>query len=318
MDLSKFSENIVYHPWYNVRFLGLEKLHPFDSCKYEKIAAHLDKLDVGYISPQTEVSEKELKTVHTKQYLERLTYSSEVAKICEMNPLQFVPNFLLQRYLLSPMRWQVAGTILATQTALQKGWSINLGGGMHHASANDGGGWCVYSDITLALLPLFRQKKISSAAVIDLDVHQGNGIETDILSNVLPMNRVIMADGYNPNIYPCDIRASQAIWKSFAVTKHTKDSTYIRNVQKILEDLWTYYRPDIVVYNAGTDVLAGDPLNGGVSISADGVIARDSLVMKFFVQKKVPIVMLLSGGYSGNSANVISQSIENLLRTIGH
>jgi histone deacetylase 11 len=306
----------IYHQYYNVRFAGLEKFHPFDSCKYEKIFKHLETLGAKFITPSEEVSTDTLLTIHTKKYLKKLTYSSEIARLCEMPFLWIVPNMFLQSYILSPMRWQVAGTILAGEVALQKGWAVNLGGGMHHASSNSGGGWCLYTDIPLSIKNLFNQGKISNAMIIDLDVHQGNGIERDIFNGYLPTDKIFMIDAFNPGIYPCDNKVKKVIDIKIHVNERTTDELYLENIQQALDDSFKSFIPNIVFYNAGTDILEGDPLNGGVSISAEGVIARDKMVMSFFIRKKIPIVMVLSGGYSSESVKVICDSMENLYKTI--
>jgi hypothetical protein len=90
----------IYHTYYNVRFAGLEKFHPFDSCKYEKIAKHLENIGARFIEPPSEVSQEMLETIHTDKYLKKLTYSEEVGKLCEMPFLWWVPNRLLQFFIL--------------------------------------------------------------------------------------------------------------------------------------------------------------------------------------------------------------------------
>lgn len=310
------SNHLVYHPYYNIKFLGLEKLHPFDSCKYEKIIAYLKTRGIEYVVPDREITEEELLRVHSKEYLERLKSSSYIASICEMFLLNMVPNSWLQRYILSPMRWQVAGTILASQIAMKRGWSINIGGGMHHASWDDGGGWCVYSDIPLALNILFEEEKIGSIMIIDLDVHQGNGIERDIQLGIIPPKQVIMVDCFNPKIYPKDRQAKKAIDIELHVTATTTDRAYLQNLEKAMNKAIAKLVPDFVVYNAGTDILEGDPLNGSVKISPQGIIDRDIMVMEFFVKRKIPIMMVLSGGYSPQSADIIGKSIENICQRL--
>lgn len=119
-----------------------------------------------------------LRDVHSPEYLDALhSRSAKVAEVTELAPLALLPHMLLERALLTPMRAHVAGTALAAALALSHGWAINLGGGMHHAHADAGGGWCCYADITLALR---RVRAASGGAVrrvllVDLDAHQGNG-----------------------------------------------------------------------------------------------------------------------------------------------
>lgn len=305
--------SFIYSPEYNVKLFGLEKIHPFDTCKYEKVASHLAKIGIkSFIVPSKEVSRDELLEIHTEDYIDSMNQSSTIASLCEMYPLKFVPNFMIQKLILTPMRYQVSGTIIAGEIAMEKGCAINLGGGMHHASSNDGGGWCLFSDIPLSIKNLMKKDLIKKAMIIDLDVHQGNGIERDL--KLFDKDSVYMIDAYNHDVYPQDNKAKKSIDIDIKVYENTTDRQYLKSVKDSLVRGLNEFRPDIVFYNAGTDILKGDPLNGGVSITSRGVIERDSLVMSTFISKKIPIVMVLSGGYSDQSAQVISESLEKIYK----
>ena len=144
--------NFVYSKEYNIKCLGLEKIHPFDTCKFEKIAKHLEEnCGIDSFVSVNEVSDNELLEIHTQDYLDRLNNSSEVADLCELFFMRFMPISVIKRYMLSPMRHQVKGTIKAGELAIRNGWSVNIGGGMHHASSDDAGGWCLFSDIPLSI-----------------------------------------------------------------------------------------------------------------------------------------------------------------------
>jgi histone deacetylase 11 len=314
----KKDANIVYNANYNISFFGLEKCHSFDSCKYAKIKKVLDDNDIPTMSPSSEATQEQLMLIHRQEYLDKLQTSDTIAEVCEFPLFSWIPNFALQRLLLSPLRWQVSGTILASHIALsnERKWSINLGGGMHHAHANGGGGWCVYNDIGIAINTLIESKAIERAMIVDLDVHQGDGIELDIKNGIIPSKRVWMIDAYNPDIYPNNRQAMKAINNSVYVYPSSTDATYLADVELSLKSSYNKFKPDIVYYNAGTDILEGDPLNGGVKISPNGVIQRDSLVMSYFTKRDVPIVMVLSGGYSKKSVDVISESILKIEKTL--
>lgn len=76
------------------------------------------------------------------------------------------------------------------------------------------------------------------------------------------------------------------------------------------------FKPDFVIYNAGTDCMEGDPL-GRLQVTAEGVIERDEIVFRTALESKVPIVMLLSGGYQMSNAPAIAMSILNLSKKFG-
>jgi histone deacetylase 11 len=307
--------HFVYSEKYNISLYGLEKIHSFDTCKYMKIFEYLQEKGIQNIEKNViEVSKEELWRIHTKEYIEKLESSCEVGDRCELEQMRFLPNFLVQKFILSPMRYQVKGTIMAGEIAMKNGWCVNIGGGMHHASSDDGGGWCLYSDIPLSINNLMVTKKISKAMIIDLDVHQGNGIERDL--SKLPKKSVYMIDIYNHSLYPNDEVAKKAINIDIDVTEHTTDKKYLTSISSAIKKGLRSFKPDIVFYNAGTDILDGDPLNGGVSITKEGVIKRDELVMKSFTDLDIPIVMVLSGGYSSESSNVISRSLHNLYKKL--
>eukprot|EP00072_Mus_musculus_P075262 XP_017177025.1 PREDICTED: histone deacetylase 11 isoform X3 [Mus musculus] len=121
---------IVYSPRYNITFMGLEKLHPFDAGKWGKVINFLKEeklLSDGMLVEAREASEEDLLVVHTRRYLNELKWSFVVATITEIPPVIFLPNFLVQRKVLRPLRTQTGGTIMAGKLAVERGWAINVG-----------------------------------------------------------------------------------------------------------------------------------------------------------------------------------------------
>ncbi|KAH8340582.1 hypothetical protein KR059_001667 [Drosophila kikkawai] len=303
---------IVYSREYAVRFAGLERLHPFDAAKGKHIQQFLCaelQLDGGSFYEPKELSKDQLRRIHTRGYLKSLKWSMNVACIAEVPIMAFVPNRYIQRAYLRPMRFQAAGSILAGKLALDYGWAINLGGGFHHCCSTRGGGFCPYADISLLIVRLFEQEpfRVRRIMIVDLDAHQGNGHERDF-SNVAA---VYILDMYNAFVYPRDHVAKESIRCAVELRNHTEDAYYLRQLRRCLMQSLAEFRPDVVVYNAGTDVLKGDPL-GNLAITAEGVMERDRLVFSTFRALRIPVVMLLSGGYLKQSAGVIADSIVNL------
>uniref|UniRef100_A0A8C5RYB0 Histone deacetylase 11 n=1 Tax=Laticauda laticaudata TaxID=8630 RepID=A0A8C5RYB0_LATLA len=302
---------IVYSPDYNISFLGLEKLHPFDAGKWGKIINFLKEAKLitdDLIVQAQEATEEDLLVVHTRHYLNRLKWSFVVATITEIPPVLFMPNFLVQRKVLRPLRTQTGGTIMAGKLAIERGWAINIGGGFHHCSSDRGGGFCAYADITLTIRFLFeRVEGVSRATIIDLDAHQGNGHERDFLED----RRVYIMDVYNRYIYPGDGLAKRAIKRKVELDWGTEDTEYLQKVKTHVEGALNEMRPDIIIYNAGTDILDGDPL-GGLAISPEGIIERDEIVFRAARKHKIPILMVTSGGYQKRTARIIADSLLNL------
>ncbi|KAG8221847.1 hypothetical protein J437_LFUL003223 [Ladona fulva] len=302
---------IIYRSEYNVRFLGLEKLHPFDAAKWSHVFRFLKEamfINDHSVTKPNEVQREDLLVVHTPEYLKSLEWSWNVARIAEIPPLSLVPNFIVQKCYLKPMRYQTGGSILAGKLAMDRGWAINIGGGFHHCSKDRGGGFCPYADITLLLKFLFLHKgNVKKAMIVDLDAHQGNGYERDFLDH----HDVYILDVYNKGIYPKDELAKKAIKRHIELYHFTEDDEYLTKVDINLEKALREFHPDVVVYNAGTDVLDGDRL-GLLAITPQGIIRRDELVFDKIRKHKIPIVMLTSGGYQKKTARIIADSILNL------
>jgi len=251
-----------------------------------------------------------LLTVHTKEYLESLKSSRVVAQITEVFVCAVLPNWLVKSRVLNPFLYATSGSILAAKVAMEKGCAINLGGGYHHCCGYQGGGFCAYADITLSLM--FMRKcfpSIKKVMIIDLDAHQGNGHERDkIVTN--DKNLYIM-DMYNPFIYPGDVIAKRAIDLEIKVESGSGDDIYLPELETGLATAFKAFTPDAIFYNAGTDILEDDPL-GQLNVSQKGVITRDEMVFKYATDRKIPLIMLLSGGYQQSNAEVIAKSIKNL------
>jgi histone deacetylase 11 len=305
---------IVFSPRYDIRVLGIEKLHPFDSEKYGKVHRHLVDtvgIDEGSFYAPEPVSDKALLTVHTSNYLDSLNKSTNIALIAEVMMAALLPIGILHKHLLEPIRYATGGTIQGLALALEQGWAINLSGGYHHAKAESGGGFCFFADVPIAVRIMWETQPDRKVLIVDLDAHQGNGNASIFGDDP----RVSIFDIFNGYIYPGDYEAAQHVKYNHPVKMFVSDGEYLGLLERELPPAIEKSSPGLVIYNAGTDVLAGDPL-GGMSISADGIMERDEFVFRSAIDRKIPILMLLSGGYTKKSAGVIGRSIENILKNI--
>lgn len=318
---------IIYDNWYNISFFGLENVHPFDSKKYGKIFNNLVnhcflKKDQFY-KPDT-ITDKDLLLVHTQRYLDSLKNSATLASIAEIYPLKYVPNIFLQRYLLKPMRYATGGTVKAVELALNnKRYAINLSGGYHHASSDKGGGFCVYGDIALAIEKAWQKNPQLKILYVDLDAHQGNGVARYFgekgYTNIQDTNaKVTLFDMYNYPNYPgydeqnaCDA----FIRYKTRIQSHVTGDAYITILKEKLPQAIQEIKPDLIIYNAGTDCYENDPL-GHMQLTQEHIIARDAFVFKEALDNKIPVAMTLSGGYTKKSAEIVSSSIKNILKNI--
>ena len=328
---------LVYSADYNIGFMGLESLHPFDSKKYGRI--HDGLLGLGLISASSAYCPRapgraQLLTVHHESYLESLS-SASVARMVEVAPVAVLPFAIVKRHVLEPMLLATGGSMLAGELAMQQKleadrqrageqrqqqqggrlcWAINLSGGYHHASAQRGGGFCIYADISLTALHVHRRfpSACRRILIVDLDAHQGNGHETDVVSGLFkPPLDVRVLDMFNSSIYPNDIPARAGIRYQVPLASGTADAEYLSTLRTRLTAAMEDSRPQLVIYNAGTDCLDGDPL-GALRLSRQGVLQRDEMVFSLCQQHQAAVVMLLSGGYQRVNAEVITDSIANL------
>lgn len=156
------------------------------------------------------------------------------------------------------------GTIDAAIMSLNRGYAINIGGGFHHASMYNCSGFCIYPDISLAVKHLRWYFNIERAIIIDLDAHQGNGHERDFLEDP----NVHIIDFYNNNIFPADEKAKPAIGSNFYLHRDTSDKQFLEAVDRTLTKAIEDFKPQFILYNAGTDIAQNDPLGGLNVISA--------------------------------------------------
>jgi len=297
---------IVYDGGYNIHFLGLEKLHPFDTARPRRVHDALS-LPPGRLIRAGMPDRALLLEAMDPAYLDSLDDAWTMAQVTELRFLRFFPGRLTRDVVLRPMEEQAGGSLLAAQAALEDGWAVNLGGGFHHASRTHGEGFCAIPDISLIIKHLRREKKIRKAMIVDLDAHQGNGYERDFTGDA----DVYIADMYNKEIFPHDTVAKKGIDLDGGIPAFTSDAVYLDKEKHLLQTALSAFTPDLIIYVAGTDAMDGDPL-GALRVSPDGIVKRDEMVFRAALSRKIPVVMLLAGGYRKADAPVIARSLKNL------
>ena len=305
---------IVYSPKYKISVFGMEKFHPFDIAKYDKIFKGLKK--DGYVTKQSvidpaEVTREQLLLVHTVDYLESLKKTSNVAGYLEAPQLKIIPNSLLDEMLVSRFRKASGGTIEAGRQALKSEtkMAINLGGGFHHAKSDKGEGFCIIADVPIAIRVLQKEKLIQRALIIDTDIHQGNGTIV-CLKDDADTYTFSMHEG---SIYPVPKEVGD---EDVELVGGVTDTEYLRVLGSKLDALFVKSKPDIVFHVAGCDALDGDPLASG-RMTHEGIEKRDAMVVAACKKHGVPCVMTLSGGYSKDAWNAQYKSIRGLIREQG-
>jgi len=183
----------------------------------------------------------------------------------------------------------VGGAICAAEEALESGVSGNLAGGTHHAMANAGEGFCVFNDIAVVILKLIKQSSIRRAAIVDLDVHQGNGNSAILGSR----SDVFIFSMHGEKNYPFRKIPSTL---DINLPDGTGDDEYLSLLEKALPVVFDF-NPDIIFFQAGVDPLKEDHL-GRLSLSKLGLAERDRMVLSNCKRHGVPISLALGGGYA--------------------
>jgi acetoin utilization deacetylase AcuC-like enzyme len=198
-------------------------------------------------------------------------------------------GFPWSRELVNRTLASVGGTLAAASDAIEVGVGGGLAGGTHHAFRGEGSGFCVFNDIAVAITALRSQAKIQRAAVIDLDVHQGDG--TAKIFEADP--EVLTLSVHGRNNFPFRKQTSKL---DVELADGATDSDYLPHLPAVIE-MAMKFRPDIVFYQSGVDALASDTL-GRLKLTHAGLKVRDEMVLNACCANEVPCVITLGGGYS--------------------
>ena len=305
---------IVYSARYQID-IGL---HVFPTDKYRRVHARLVEtgvVDAADVLEPEPASWDELALVHTPDYLAKLRAGTLALEDVAQLELPWSPEIV------EGFRLMVGGTILAAliatgrasrargcpQSPLPGPLAIHIGGGLHHAFPNHGEGFCVFNDVAIAVR-LLQRRGIERAAIVDLDVHHGNG--TAFIFESDP--RVFTFSMHQQHNYP--------VWKprgslDVGLPDGAHDATYLAALERTLPSVMAH-QPDCVFYLAGADPYEDDQL-GGLRLSKAGLRARDRLVVDAVRGAAAPLVVLLAGGYARRIDDTIAihaATIEEALR----
>ena len=183
----------------------------------------------------------------------------------------------------------VGGCIASARAALEDGVSGNLAGGTHHALRDAVEGFCVFNDIAVTTIKLQQEGLIRNVAIVDLDVHQGNG-NSDILGG---RDDVYILSVHGAKNYPFRKVPSTV---DVDLPDGTGDAEFLEIVERELQPI-VRFAPDLVFYQCGVDPLETDAL-GRLALTFDGLARRDRLVLETFRRIGVPVMMALGGGYA--------------------
>lgn len=269
--------------------LPLPEGHRFPMRKYSLLRERLSQeLPSLHMQQAPAASDGELALAHAPAYIQAVRTGSLPPQ------MQREIGFPWSEGMVERSRRSAGATIAAARVALTEGLAGNLAGGTHHASSEQGGGFCVFNDaaVTARLMQAerFRQtKRVLQVAVVDLDVHQGNGTAQIFAQDP----SVFTLSLHGEKNFP--FRKVQGDW-DVDLPDGTGDEAYLQALHQALETLAQRFDTELIIYLAGADPHEGDRL-GRLKLTYDGLIARDRAVMDWAWQRRIPLVMCMAGGY---------------------
>jgi acetoin utilization deacetylase AcuC-like enzyme len=258
--------------------------HVFPMEKFQRVRRALvesgDVREDEILSPPP-ASRADLLLVHTAEYLDDLDHLRWTPRTaCSELPLTAE---IVHAYVLA-----AGGTTLAAREALQRGAGVNLGGGFHHAFADMASGFCYINDLAVAIRVLQRERLLQRAAVVDVDLHQGNGTARLFQDD----SAVFTLSIHQEQLYPVKQRSDLDI----GLDNGTGDEGFNEPLAEGLARVWSH-RPELVLYQAGADPFEDDQL-GSLRLTHAGLERRDRLVLEGCQRHGIPVVVTLGGGYA--------------------
>lgn len=271
--------------------------HRFPMVKYDRVAEDLEALGWTVVDAP-DVDDADLERVHERGYLEAVA----ACRLDERAVRRL--GFPQGEAHVRRARRSVGGTLAAARAALRDGLGIHLAGGTHHAFADRGEGFCTYNDLVVAARALLVEGRVRRVAIVDLDVHQGNGTAALCAGDARVVTYSVHASRNYPFLkVPSDV--------DVPLPDATGDADYLAAVDATLVPTLEAARPDLVLYQGGVDVLEGDRF-GRLAVSRAGVVARDRRVAAWCAAAGVPLATTLGGGYHADVEATVAAHVEGL------
>jgi acetoin utilization deacetylase AcuC-like enzyme len=257
--------------------------HRFPISKYAIVRRLLADSSLFKLEEAPFATREQVERAHDVRYVERFLNGTLPADFMRRIGFPWSEG-LVRRTLAS-----AGGTLAATQEALLHGWGGTIAGGTHHAFRSFGSGYCVFNDFAIAILELRASHQISRTAVLDLDVHQGDGT-AEIFQNdpeVLTVSVHCKANfPFHKQSGSIDVELAEC----------TEDAQYLGVLDNLLPQV-AAFEPRVIFYQSGVDGLRSDAL-GKLSLTEEGLRERDRRVFSFAATHRIPLVITLGGGYS--------------------
>ena len=246
----------------------------------------------AHVHDPARATEAELRRVHTASYVEAILNGTLDAASQRRLGFPWSPE-LVER-----SRRAVGGTIATSRHALNAGVAMNLAGGTHHAFADRGEGFCVFNDVAVATAVLRTERLVRRVAIVDLDVHQGNGTHALFAGDA----ETYTFSMHGRRNYPF-VKVAGSL--DIELEDGTDDATYLGLLAEWLPKVLQAARADIVFYLAGADPHEGDRL-GRLRVSSEGLARRDAMVLEMCRSIGVPVAITIAGGYGRSIVDTVA------------
>ena len=249
------------------------------------------------------VAIEDLLRVHTVQYVQDVTNGTLSAAAQRRIGLPWSEAFVERAYRV------VRGTCEATEAALTHGVAMNLAGGTHHAFPDFGEGFCTFNDVAVAIRRLQHDGRVKRAAIIDLDVHQGNGTHACFADD----DSVFTFSMHGAKNFPFHKVPGTL---DAELVDGTDDDSYLALLAQHLPVVLRQSRPDLVVYLAGADPHVNDRL-GRLALTFEGLKRRDWMVLECCREIGIPVCVTIAGGYGRDVHDTVEVHL-NTVRTLAN
>lgn len=247
------------------------------------------------------VEEEDLLHVHTGEYVDAVI-TGKPEWLAESQKFPWTPELYPSVCLTS------GGCLAAARSAFETGVACALVSGFHHACADHGEGFCTFNGLIVTLDRLFREKKIRRAAILDMDLHYGNGTAqlTALRSHIFALS--IYGCDYWENRSYDDVQYRQhsdgVNHRSFALQHGCDEANLTIVMREALPLLLEERKPDLLLYQAGADPYYEDPFSK-LRLDHSALRTRDALVFEFAKRHKIPVAWVLAGGYTPDTSKVV-------------
>jgi len=293
---------VTLHCWTSARYtISLPANHRFPIAKYALLRDAVRArglVAAGNLHEPQRAPIESLLLVHTERYVHAVTAGTLTDAEQRRIGLPWSESLVERSFR------AVGGTCEAATAALERGLTMNLAGGTHHAFPDHGEGFCVFNDVAVAIRTLQRDGRIRRAVIIDLDVHQGNGTHA-IFAGDPSVFTFSMHGGRN---YPFHKVAGSL---DVELPDGTGDDVYLDTLADALPRVLSAAAPDLAIYLAGADSHEGDRL-GRLCLTFDGLARRDVMVLDACREVGIPVAITIAGGYG----RTIEDSVRVHLNTV--